>query len=94
MWKDKIKGYAGPVVGSNFDFGDFGDFGLRGSIHRHIHHQPDAWLLSWGVRGSTVCSCRELGPKDLGAAKSEAEIIIRSEVSQWADMVNDAWGDR
>lgn len=45
---------------------------LRLSVHRHIHHAPDRWLLTcepWFNR-------RELSNTDADAAKAEAEALV------------------
>jgi hypothetical protein len=60
--------------------------GLRVTVHHHIHHPPETWLLS--SQPATHCQ-HVLRAKDLEAAKAEALAILR----QWVDAIDDSLGN-
>lgn len=62
-WEDKTKGWdSNEVVSSDIRLGTF-----RLSIHRHIDHEPDAWLASCAHLFSKVA----LKSKDIDNAKCQ-----------------------
>lgn len=51
--------------------------GLKISVHRHIHHAPDAWLLTC----APWFQCHELRSKAAPIAKQQALDMVRERLS-------------
>lgn len=69
-WKEKSSGYSDKkvVTGAESRAGEF-----KLSIHRHIYHEPDAWLAS----ADGLFSAKKMKSKDLSEAKSQATAILQ-----------------
>ncbi|MBB3048907.1 hypothetical protein FHR99_003181 [Litorivivens lipolytica] len=71
-WEDKFKRHdSNEIVGSELAIG-----GHRLSIHRHIYHEPDAWLSSC----DGFFSQQKLSTKELDEAKVEALQLMQTEL--------------
>lgn len=44
------------------------------TVHRHIYHDPDVWLISC----QHICDCKKLKSKDIELAKNEALNYVAS----------------
>lgn len=55
-------------------------------VHRHIHYEPDQWLLSCA---QVATDNHELKAKNLGEAKAEAVAFVRERLSEYVKAVED-----
>ncbi|MEE9366754.1 MAG: hypothetical protein V3W44_08715 [Dehalococcoidales bacterium] len=53
---------------------------LRIIVHRHIHYDPDQWLLSCNELGFATCLLTE---KDISKARNEALSYVKSRLARW-----------